>query len=338
MYTVKRTPRSEFIPIRKMNYHVLAWGDVASTLPPLVLMHGWMDVAASYQFMVDALSETFFKNRLIIAADWRGYGKTWRAERSAEPPQASSAPSGGSAAHAVASVGASVGVDNYWFPDYLADLDFLLDHYAGDRPVDLVGHSMGGNVVMMYAGSRPNRIRRLINLEGFGMPVSTPDKAPARYAQWMDELKKLHRGELDLTAYDKADGVARRLMKTNPRLARDDAGKAKANWLARHWAAENAQGKWDILGDAAHKIVNANLSNVAEAIELYKNISAPVLVVEASDDSLSGWWHGKYTLAEFHERLKNVPDCTIQVVQDAGHMMHHDKPEELAQMIEAFVI
>ncbi|MEN9560315.1 MAG: hypothetical protein RLZZ502_1526, partial [Pseudomonadota bacterium] len=288
MYTVKRTPKSEFIPIRKMNYHVLAWGNAASKLPPLVLMHGWMDVAASYQFMVDALSEAFFKDRLIIAADWRGYGKT-------------SGPA----------------VDNYWFPDYLADLDFLLDHYAGDKPVDLVGHSMGGNVVMMYAGSRPDRIRRLVNLEGFGMPVSTPDKAPARYAQWMDELKKLQRGELNLTAYDKADGVARRLMKTNPRLARDDAGKAKANWLARHWAAENAQGKWDILGDAAHKIVNANLSNVAEAIELYKNISAPVLVVEASDDSLSGWWNGKYTLAEFHDRLKNVPNCTVQVVQDA---------------------
>jgi pimeloyl-ACP methyl ester carboxylesterase len=308
MYTVKRTPRSEFIPIRKMNYHVLVWGDASSPLPPLVLMHGWMDVAASYQFMVDALSEAFFKDRLIIAADWRGYGKTTGAP-----------------------------VDNYWFPDYLADLDFLLDHYAGDKPVDLVGHSMGGNVVMMYAGSRPDRIRRLVNLEGFGMPVSTPDKAPARYAQWMDELKKLQRGELNLTAYDKADGVARRLMKTNPRLARDDAGKAKANWLARHWAAENAQGKWDILGDAAHKIVNANLSNVAEAIELYKNISAPVLVVEASDDSLSGWWNGRFTLAEFHERLKNVPNCTIQVVQDAGHMMHHDQPLVLAQMLEAFV-
>jgi pimeloyl-ACP methyl ester carboxylesterase len=308
MYTVKRTPRSEFIPIRKMNYHVLVWGDAASPLPPLVLMHGWMDVAASYQFVVDVLSEAFFTNRLIIAADWRGYGKTTGAP-----------------------------VDNYWFPDYLADLDFLLDHYAGDKQVDLVGHSMGGNVVMMYAGSRPERVRRLINLEGFGMPVFASEKAPSRYAQWMDELKKLHRGEMDLTAYDKADGVARRLMKTNPRLARDEAGKAKANWLARHWAAENAQGKWEILGDPAHKIINANLNNVAEALALYRGITAQVLVVEASDDSLSGWWNGKYTLAEFHDRLKNVPNCTIKVVQDAGHMMHHDQPLVLAEMIEAFV-
>jgi pimeloyl-ACP methyl ester carboxylesterase len=316
MYSVKRTPRSEFIPIRNLNYHVLVWGNVASPLPPLVLMHGWMDVAASYQFVVDALSEAFFENRLIIAADWRGYGKTTGKIKESK-------------------------VDNYWFPDYMADLDFLLDHYLGNdagKQVDLVGHSMGGNIVMMYAGSRPERVRRLVNLEGFGMSATTPDQAPGRYAKWMDELKKLHRGELALTAYDKAEGVARRLMKTNPRLARDDAGKAKANWLATHWAEENANGKWEILGDPAHKITNANLFNVAEALELYKCITAPVLSVEASDDSLSQWWSGKYTLAQFHERLKSVPNCTVKVVQDAGHMMHHDQPLVLAGMIEEFVV
>ena len=343
-YGVQRAPRSEFIPIRNLNYHVLVWGDsstttpsAAHTLPPLVLMHGWMDVAASYQFMVDAFSEAFFANRLILAADWRGYGKTTGRERNAEPPQASSAPSGGSAAHAVASVGAYGDVDNYWFPDYLADLDFLLDHYAPNQPVDLVGHSMGGNVVMMYAGSRPERIRRLVNLEGFGMPENRASQAPARYAKWMNELKSLQRGEMTLKSYDSSQGVARRLMKTNPRLARDDAGIAKANWLATHWAAENAAGQWEILGDPAHKITNANLSSVPEALELYKCITAPVLAVEASDDSLGQWWEGKYTLDQYHERLKSVPNCTIAVIEDAGHMLHHDQPQTLAQLIEGFV-
>lgn len=343
-YSVKRTPRSEFIPIRNLNYHVLVWGEsstttpsTAHTLPPLVLMHGWMDVAASYQFMVDALSEAFFANRLIIAADWRGYGKTWQAERSAEPPQASSTPSGGSEARATASVGAHSHTDNYWFPDYLADLDFLLDHYAPNQPVDLVGHSMGGNVVMMYAGSRPERIHRLVNLEGFGMPENRPSQAPTRYAKWMDELKSLQRGDLALKAYDTSAGVARRLMKTNPRLARDEAGISKANWLATHWAAENAAGQWEILGDPAHKITNANLSNLAEALELYKCITAPVLAVEASDDSMSTWWKGKYSLDQYHERLKSVPNCTIAVINDAGHMLHHDQPQVLAGMVETFV-
>lgn len=87
---------------------------------------------------------------------------------------------------------------------------------------------MGGNVVMLYAGVRPERIRRLINLEGFGMPATRPSQAPGRLAKWMDDLKSLHRGEMDLKSYDDAAGVARRLMKTNPRLGRD-----KAEWLAR---------------------------------------------------------------------------------------------------------
>lgn len=296
---MKRASRSEFVPIRALRYHVRQWGTPTPGRPPLVMVHGWMDVAASYQFVVDAFAE----DRYVIAPDWRGYGLT-------EVPHA----------------------DNYWFPDYLADLDFLIDHYAGDQPVDLVGHSMGGNIAMLYGGARPGRIRRLVNLEGFGMPATRPAQAPTRYAKWLDELHGYHRGELDLKDYDSAAGVAERLMKTNRRLTRD-----KAEWLAGHWAAPDAAGRWRILGHAAHKIINANLFRVDEVLEIYKAITAPVLAVEASDDSLGVWWKGKYTLAEYHERLKSVPDLRIGRIEDAGHMLHHDQPEALARMLESFL-
>jgi len=199
MYKEKRLSRSEFVPIRGLNYHVQTWeqpdtsataasagppqGRPAPILPPLVLMHGWMDVAASYQFMVDAFSDAFMQGRTIIAADWRGFGKT------------ASAPGNGF-------------TDNFWYADYMADLDFLLDALYPDQSVDLVGHSMGGNVVMLYAGVRPTRVRRLVNLEGFGMPATQPLDAPARYAKWMDQLKKLHAGELAMRPYDDVAGVA----------------------------------------------------------------------------------------------------------------------------------
>jgi pimeloyl-ACP methyl ester carboxylesterase len=299
MYQVQRISRSEFVPIRNLQYHVQVWGEPSPDKTPLILVHGWMDVAASYQFVVDALSH----NHYVIAPDWRGYGKT-----------------------------SAGGVDNFWFPDYLADLDFLLDHYAPGQQVNLVGHSMGGNVVMWYGGVRPERIRRLINLEGFGMPATTPDMAPARLGKWMDELKKLHEGEMDLRPYDLVSGVARRLMKTNPRLTQD-----KAEWLARHWAAENVNGTWSILGDPAHKLTNASLYRVEEVLELYKRLTMPVLAVEASDNSLDMWWRGKFTLAEYHERLKVVPNVEIARIDDAGHMMHHDQPEVLAALIERFI-
>jgi pimeloyl-ACP methyl ester carboxylesterase len=191
---------------------------------------------------------------------------------------------------------------------------------------------MGGNVVMLYAGIRPERIRRLINLEGFGMPATQPEQAPLRYAKWMDDLKTLHRGELALKAYDHVEGVARRLMKTNPRLGQD-----KADWLARHWAGENAQGQWAIQGDPAHKITNAQLYRVEEVQAIYRRITAPVLAVEASINQMDLWWNGKYTLDEYHERLKAVPQVEIARIEDAGHMLHHDQPQVLAALIERFI-
>ena len=101
-----------------------------------MLLHGWGDTGETCQFLVDHLAA----ERTCVAIDMRGFGRTQR-------PQ-----------------------DGYWFPDYLADLDALLDQLSPDAPVDLVGHSMGGNVAMLYAGVRPQRVRRLVSLEGFGMP------------------------------------------------------------------------------------------------------------------------------------------------------------------------
>ena len=303
MYQVQKPSTSTFVSLRGCRYHLLQWGSPDSDAPPLLLAHGWMDVAASWQFMVDALDEAFVAGRRIIAFDWRGYGLT------ETPP-----------------------TDSYWFPDYLGDLDALLDVISPDQAIDLVGHSMGGNVVMMYAGVRPQRIRRLVNLEGFGMAATRPAQAPGRLTQWLDELRQLRGGELALKSYPDADAVAARLMKTNPRLS-----LGKAQWLARHWARPNAQSQWDILGDAAHKVVNPYLYRVDEVLEILGRIRAPLLAIEASDDSLSQWWKGKYTLDEYHQRLQSVPDHRIARIEDAGHMLHHDQPEALARCLEAFL-
>ena len=302
MYQARLTSRSSYVPVRHLQYHVREWGQRVEGQAPLVLVHGWMDVSASWQFMVDALQA----NRWILAPDWRGFGLT------REPAPAP---------------------DSYWFPDYLADLDILMDLLVGEQAVDLVGHSMGGNAAMMFGGVRPDRIRRLVNLEGFGLPATKPAQAPGRYAKWMDEIKALHAGELALKTYDSQEGVARRLVKTNPRLSPE-----KAAWLAGHWAAPDANGQWAILGEAGHKVISAHLYQVEEALEIYRRITAPVLSVTASDDSLSQWWKGTFTLAQYQERLRAVPNLTSAVIDDAGHMLHHDQPGALARLIENFLM
>jgi pimeloyl-ACP methyl ester carboxylesterase len=300
MYSIQKPSRSEFIPIRHLRYHVLQWGTPSPDKKPLVMVHGWMDVAASFQFVIDALQNDYW----IIAPDWRGFGLT-------ETPN----------------------TDHFFFPDYLADLDQLLDHYVGKRQVHLIGHSMGGHVATLYAGVRPERIQSLVNLEGFGMPATRPTQAPGRLAKWMDELKALQRGEMALRSYPSLEAVAQRLIKTNPRLGID-----KAQWLAQHWASPNDQGEWRILGHAAHKVVNPNLFKTDETQAIYERITAPTLCVVADSDSMSQWWKDSYTLDEFKHRIAAVPQLTHAVIQNAGHMLHHDQPQALAKCIENFLI
>ena len=296
MYQVRREALSTYVNLRHWSYHVRQWGSPQNDQPPLFLMHGWMDVGASFQFVVDAMAQ----DRWVLAPDWRGYGLT-----------------------------TGPATDNYWFPDYLADLDSLIDHFSPHTPIDLVGHSMGGNVVMQYAGVRPERIRRLVNLEGFGMGKTRSENAPKRLVQWLNELKAQRAGDLALSTYKDIEGVVRRLMKNNPRLTLD-----KAQWLAQHWSGLQEDGRWHIRGDGAHKVVNAHLHRVEEVLALYERITAPTLVIEAEECDLNKWWQGKYTIKEFHERLDHVPQCQRAFVADAGHMLHHDQPEVVAALIE----
>ena len=289
-----KTSRSEFIKVRGLNYHVRHWG--SPDAPKIFMLHGWMDVAASFQFVVDCLAGDWH----VIAPDWRGFGRTDNS-----------------------------GADSYWFLDYLGDLDAILAQYSPSEPVDLVGHSMGGNVVTIYAGVRPERVRRLINLEGFGMPAVSPDVAPARYAKWLDEL----RSPVQLRGYPTQGAVATRLQKTNPRLT-----DARAAYLSGQWAAPDAAGVWQILGDAAHKLSSPVLYRVEEVMACWKRIAAPVLWVEAAQTDVWRWMGPKEAARlEIDRRIACIAQVQTAMIEDAGHMLHHDQPEILARLIEDFL-
>jgi pimeloyl-ACP methyl ester carboxylesterase len=304
-YLPRHEARSRFVEARGLRHHLLEWGSASATgpkQPPLVMLHGWMDVAASFQFVVDALSV----DRHVLALDWRGFGAS-------DTPQA----------------------DTYFFAEYLGDLELVLDALFGaDRaPVDLLGHSMGGNVAMLYSGVRPERVRRLVNLEGFGMPRSKPSSAPKRFATWLDALKMPEQ----LRPYASVEAVAARLQKTNPLLRAD-----RAAWLAGHWSTRvpgpsGAADTWRLLADPNHKRASPLLANVDEWLECWKRITAPVMWVEGDRTDVSIWWGDRYTKAEFHERLNLVASVERHIVSPAGHMLHHDRPEDIARLLEAFL-
>jgi pimeloyl-ACP methyl ester carboxylesterase len=292
-----RPSRSRYLSIRGLRYHLREWGP--GDAPPsrrIVMLHGWMDVSASFQFMVDHLDASWN----VIAPDWRGFGRT---ERSS--------------------------ADCYWFPDYLADLDFILDKVQPDQAVQLVGHSMGGNVALLYAGIRPARVAAIVNLEGVGLRSTHAEQAPARYAQWIDELK----AGPSLRDYADLAEVAERLRRNNPRLSAE-----RAAFLAQHWA-EPYEGRFRVAGDPAHRIVNPTLYRADEAIACWRAITCPVLMVLGADTDVLRHVAPDIQEAkvELARRFDAVPKARQSIIEDAGHMLHHDQPEALMRLITGFL-
>jgi pimeloyl-ACP methyl ester carboxylesterase len=290
--------RTHRVALRGLDQQVLTWGDPAA--PKLFLLHGWMDVGASFQFLVDALAQDWF----AIAPDLRGFG------RSAWQPQ------------------------GYWFPDYVADLDALLDVFAPDAPANLVGHSLGGNVVMNYAGVRPQRVRAVASLEGFGIPAEHASVAPRKFAKWLDAQKE----PAEFKPYAGLDAVAARLRKTNPRLPH-----ARALFLAAHWAELMPDGTAQLTSDPRHKLPFPYVYRMEEVFEIWRSITAPVLWIAADDSHILQWLAehpegeaGTDSLASVRRRLAQVPRGQLATVADASHMLHHDQPAAIAALIEPF--
>ncbi|MEO5770101.1 MAG: alpha/beta hydrolase [Polyangia bacterium] len=282
--------RSSFVGVRGLRYHVREWGDPSA--PRLFLLHGWMDVSASFQFTVDELQREW----CVIAPDWRGFGLSeWTNQ-------------------------------GYWFPDYIADLDTILERYSPDTPVRIVGHSMGGNVANLYAGIRPERVDRLILAEGFGLPPTSPADAPQRYQRWLTGI----RDPRPLRPFKTFDEVAQRLKRNNPQLSDE-----RARYLAPHWAEEKPDGSIRLRADPGHKMVNPVLYRVEEAMACWRQITAPLLWLWSDSEWIATLMPGNTALLDSYRACyRSLSEATIA---GSSHMMHHDQPAAFARSIEAFM-
>jgi pimeloyl-ACP methyl ester carboxylesterase len=167
------------------------------------------------------------------------------------------------------------------------------------------------------------------NLEGFGLRGARPEQAPARYAQWIDELKSGG----SLRDYASREEVAARLMKTNPRLTAD-----RAAWLAPHWSRPDASGRYQVAGDPAHRIVNPALYRIDEVLACWRSIECPVLWVQGAQTDVLRHVAASpaEAMQEIDRRRGALRDVETVVIEDAGHMLHHDRPEQVADLISEF--
>ena len=291
-YRVLRSPRHETLRVRGLDLHLTRWGPQASeSLAPVFLLHGWADTGDTFQFMVDAFREDW----PLVALDWRGFGRSeWARE-------------------------------GYWFPDYLADLDALLKQLSPRLPARIVGHSMGGNIASLYAGLCPERVRCVVNLEGFGLPRSPPDRAPEQLRKWLDQVKTAP----TLKNYESFEQLAAIIRSRYPRFT-----EAQSMFVAQAWGRREADGRVHLLGDARHRWVNPVLYRRDEAEACWRGIRAPMLMllgeqseylsrlgVDGSDDGL---------------RVA-VRGIEIIRIADAGHMLHIEKPDLVAPLVERFL-
>lgn len=288
-YRPLRPGRHATVPIRGLDHHLIRWGPDSDD--PILLLHGYADCAATFQFIADEIDPGL----PLAAVDWRGFGESARS------------PGG------------------YWFPDYYADLEALIDGLCPRGPARIVGHSMGANVAMIYAGARCARVRALVNLEGFGLPRTQPSQAPARLGQWLDELRM----PLEPADYPSIAELAARVAKRNPRISRENA-----EFIAACWSVPRAKGGVRLRTDPAHRRTNPYLYRRDEMEACWRAIEARVLLVVGVESELVARLLPEGGPESFRSCIRHL---TIERVASAGHMLHHEAPRAIARLIEAFV-
>jgi pimeloyl-ACP methyl ester carboxylesterase len=272
--------------------HLTRWGpEPSETVLPIFLLHGWLDSGDTFQFMVDE----FVEDRPLVAMDWRGFGRS-------EWPQ-----------------------QGYWFPDYMGDLDALLDLLSPKSPASIIGHSMGGNVACSYAGIRPDRVRCVVNMEGFGLSRTTPSQAPSQLRKWLSQLKTPV-ARRDYASFDELAGVIRLRY---PRFS-----AAQAAFVAAAWGKLGADGRVQLAADPRHHWVNPVLYKRDDTEACWRELRAPLLMLVGEEsDHLEKLGSDGTT-----ERFRAIfPHIEIARIAGAGHMLHLERPDLVAPLIESFL-
>jgi pimeloyl-ACP methyl ester carboxylesterase len=216
-----------------------------------------------------------------------------------------------------------VGAGGYYhFPDYVLDLDSLI-HNLGTPFVTLMGHSMGGTISFLYAGTFPNRVKQLILVEGLGPEGLTAANAPLKMGKWLSDLTAMAQKKNSQAFTPELAG--KRLQRRNPRL------KAQmAMHLAHHGTKKQGNGKWAWKFDPLHRTTSPQPFYVEQALKFLSRIKCPTLLVWGKESSHP-------SQRDMKERLHALTHRTVAEIPRAGHMVHHEKPEELAQVVAGFV-
>lgn len=283
-----------------LQHRVLEWPATGapkadSSTGTVFLVHGYMDAGGTWDRVAPALAEQGFR---VLAPDMRGFGDGDRARPGSY----------------------------YHFADYIADLAELVDELSPNEPVALVGHSMGGTITTLYAGSFPENVVRLANLEGLGPPDNAFEMGPVRMRTWINDVRAVRaRGEPEPL---RREDARRRLITNHPGVPRDVLDHRLPHLVRDVTDAEGAQRvMWRY--DPLHRTTSPVPFFSKLFIEFAKLVTCPVLFV-------SGGAQGFHPPDE-DERLAAFAHVDRATLEGAGHMLHWTRPKELADLLLTFL-
>ena len=284
---------SEIIKINGLRLRVCTWGKRDRS--PLILVHGWLDTGASFDFFARHLKDQFF----LIAPDLRGYGQS---------------------EHTPSPLG-------YFFFEYVADLHQIIQTYSPESPVRLLGHSLGGAVASVYAGTYPDRISHLVNVEGFGFQRKDLKSPPQRAREWLGGLPPK-----EFPVHPDLETFAKRLQDSYPRLPSE-----RVQFLAQQLALP-VKGGYQNAADPKHRLIEPYPVPVENFYAFWEETTAKSLFILAQNSELAKYFEAGQFKQEMQDRQKFFPSgCQLETLSNCGHMVHHEKPEELAQLVGKFL-
>lgn len=295
MPTALPAPTSHSFISQRTRLHYLDWGNPAA--PLLVLQHGGRDHAHSWDWVARELAPDWH----VIAPDLRGHGDSaWSPDGAYFTP--------------------------YFIYDFAQLIDQLTDQH-GAAQVSIIAHSLGGNIATRYTGLYPEKVRRLVNIEGLGAP---PQILAARATQTADETWRefLHNRRSTATRqpkrYTSIDEAFARMRAENGHLSAEQARHLTIHGIARN---EDGTFSWKF-DNYVHSWLPMDIPE-ADQIALWARITCPVLLLHGA----KSWASNPAT----DGRATHFRDAKVVSFAESGHWSHHDQFEDFMREVKAFL-
>jgi pimeloyl-ACP methyl ester carboxylesterase len=284
-------PVSSTYVSQRLRLHYVDWGNEQA--PPLVLVHGGRDHARSWDWVARDLRRDW----RVLAPDLRGHGdSSW-----------------------------AIG-GHYTLSEFVLDVAQLID-IIGAPQVTLVGHSLGGAVSIQYAAVYPERVHKLVAIEGLGPPPALADRLAGRaswqrIADWIKQVREFSARQP--RRYPTVEAAAKRMLEENSFLSEE-----QAHHLTVHGIRRNEDGTYTWKFDNYVRVFYPQRYDVGETRELWGRVSCPTLLMRgteswASDPGEDG-------------RMDAFPNARLVNVAGAGHWVHHDRRDPFLRELRAFL-